>query len=304
MSRRLLVALLLPAIIAGRVAAVEETAGVLLHRPAESTMDLRNRYFIDLLQLAIDHTVADYGLLTLKPADIPVSQERSFHLVRNGIYMDIVWGMTDSERERELAPVRIPLLKGLLGCRVAIVRRDRLAEFSRINTIEDLQDYTIIQGTGWPDVDILKASGLNVITSPDYDGMFAMINGGRADLFFRGITEAWVEIGSVGFADLAVDTNLLLSYPGPIYFFVNRAREDLVERLTTGLQRAIENGRFDAVINHHPYIIEARTELARHERRVFPLQNPQLPAETPLADPALWMELEVGSKRLRCIDSR
>jgi ABC-type amino acid transport substrate-binding protein len=274
----------------------------IVYRAPESALDLRTEYFVSLLDLALQETATASNKLAARPSDNVVSQDRAFSLVKNGTYIDIVWGMTNPERETELAPIRIPLLKGLLGCRVAIVRHDRLHEFRNIVDLDTLKNYTIIQGTGWPDVDILRSSGLQVITSSDYDGMFAMIASGRADMFFRGVTEAWVEIETVPYPNLTVDTNILLTYQGPIYFFVNRESKDLAERISTGLKAALASGKFDEVVNNHPYVIQARAELAKNNRRLIPLSNPLLPSQTPLSDPTLWMELQVGSDTVRCID--
>ncbi|MEX2354027.1 MAG: hypothetical protein WD709_07555, partial [Gammaproteobacteria bacterium] len=266
-------------------------ADPLIYRAPEGAVDLRTQYFVDLLELALAQTEAEYGPLETGPSAIFIAQDRAFSLVENGSYLDIVWGMTNTQRERDLAPIRIPLLKGLLGCRVAIIRQDRIDEFRNISDINTLKNYTVVQGTGWPDVDILRENGFNIITTPHYEGMFAMIAAGRADLFFRGVTEAWVEIESVPYNNLAVDTAFLLTYQGPIYFFVNRERRELVERISNGLRSALDNGSFDEVVNSHPYIIQAKAELARHERRIVHLRNPDLPGQTPLSEQALWMEL-------------
>ncbi len=298
---RLLVLTLLMSFLALNTFVIADN-NVLIYRAPESSRDFRHAYFVSLLELALNTTSEEYGELPAVPSEMFISQERAVDLVARGVYLDIVWSMTSTAREKLLEPVRVPLLKGLLGCRVAIIRKHDEEKFSSLRSVSDLHEFTIVQGDGWPDVNILRHNGLRVVTSPDYPGMFAMVANGRVDLFFRGITEAWTELETINQPGLAVDRSILLTYPGPIYFFVNRERHALADRIREGLDKAISNGEFDALIKQHPYVIQARQELKKNDRVILTLANPELPVATPLAEPQYWMELDVGTRQLSCID--
>jgi hypothetical protein len=56
--------------------------------------------------------------------------------------------MTSLEREGILLLVHIPLLKGLLGSRIFIIRKDQQTEFAAIETQGQLKSYTTGQGDG------------------------------------------------------------------------------------------------------------------------------------------------------------
>ena len=81
---------------------------------------------------------------------------------------------------------------------------------------------------------------------------------------------------------------MLLHYPAANYFFVAPDNEALAERLETGLRRALEDGSFDELFRTHPVNAEAFRQTNILVRRVLRLENPLLPAATPLEERALW----------------
>jgi len=117
-----------------------------------------------------------------------MQQGRAIHQLAQDKNVDIIWTVTSKTRERQLLPIRIPLLKGLLGHRVLIIRKKEKRIFSAVLNLEDLQQFTAGQGHDWPDVKILQANGINVSTASTYDGLFSMLQAARFDFFPRGIT--------------------------------------------------------------------------------------------------------------------
>lgn len=263
---------------------------VIRHRPAESANDARFLYFVEMLDLALRKTREEYGDYRIEPATIPISQERAFDLVKRGRYLDVVWGMTSIRREQQVRPVRIPLLKGLLGHRVLLVRRDNLPGIQRISAPAELARLTGIQGSGWPDTAILKANDMNIVTSTDYDGMFEMVTSGRVDYFPRSVAEVWPEITRFRDDALVISPSPLIVYKGPIYFFVNPDNAQLAERLALGLQRAIDDGSFDKQFRSRDEIRQAIAFLEDAPRTLIRLNNPNLPPATPVADTRLWYQ--------------
>jgi len=110
------------------------------------------------------------------------------------------------------------------------------------------------------------------------------------------------ELDTIKQTDLVVDNVILLTYPGPIYFFVNKNRLQLARRIREGLERAMDDGSFDALLEEHPHVVRARQELAGNTRRILSLVNPDLPAETPLLERKFWTKINVGGDKLKCTD--
>lgn len=246
-------------------------------------------YVISLLQLALEKSKKPNERIELVAIDEDLTQARLIAELMRSPDLDVIWTMTSRERESLIRPIRIPILKGLLGQRVFLIRQERQAEFSRIKTIAQLAQLRAGQGSHWPDTEILRANGLNVHTSPHYELLFTMLKGGRFDYFPRGINEAWPELAAHPDEGLAVENELLLQYPAPMYFFVKHEDEALAQRIEKGLNTLIDTGEMDRLFLNHPSIKPVLESAALANRRVFMLINPTLPAQTPLQDSRLWI---------------
>lgn len=244
-------------------------------------------YFRRLLELALEATVDTHGPYEIRMWNVSTPrQERELYELERGGGLDVVWSMTSMERERALQPIRIPLVKGLLGFRIALVRTSESNMFAAVDSLEALRRFTAVQGVGWPDTEILEANGLPVEAGREYEGLFAMLRAGRCDYFPRGITELEEELEKFARDGLAVEPRVLLYYPTAVYFFVRRTNAGLAERLEIGLEEIIRDGRFEAVFQQYN---GAALQRANLERRVLiRLENPLLPPDTPLSRRELW----------------
>jgi hypothetical protein len=156
--------------------------------------------------------------------DLHMNQDRAFTLLRSTESLDVYWSMTSAAREQGAIPVRIPLLKGLLGYRVLIIRKDAADKFRRIKTLDDLKSITIGQGLDWPDTAIMQASGLHVVTSASYETLYRMLKAGRFDGIALGANEVDDELAKQHDPDLMIERTVAIAYPAPVFFFVTPAR--------------------------------------------------------------------------------
>ena len=261
----------------------------------EAVIDNRSDYFLELLALALDKTKAEHGEFRLVPAELGMQQGRALDSLISNRYLNVLWTITSQQRERELRPIRIPLDRGLYGYRVLLIRAEDQARFDAIQTLPALAALTAGQGHDWPDTTILRANGLKVETNSSYISSFVMLARGRFDYFPRGVSEITGELQLHRDAGLAIESGLLLHYPSAMYFFVNHADDALAERLTLGLERALADGSFERLFRRHPAMQDALRLLAE-PRRVLELNNPLLPAETPLNTARYWIRLPDGAK--------
>lgn len=258
------------------------------HIRPESAGDLRNYYYIDMLRLALNKTSDIDSSPTLIMADKPMLQNRAIEQLKQNKDIDVLWTMTSIKREAELQAIRIPLLKGLLGYRIFIIREGEETRFAGIHTLDDLKQLTAGQGKDWPDTKILRVNGIKVVTGINYKGLFGMLQLKRFDYFPRGVNEAWAEVKAHPDKNLVVEKTLLLQYPAPIYFFVNKQNKKLADRLERGLGIAIKDGSFAQLFKNHPANKEIFEFTRIDKRKIFRLQNPFLPQATPIAEKALW----------------
>ncbi|MBP0049457.1 hypothetical protein H9C73_11985 [Marinobacterium sp. AK62] len=256
-----------------------------------SANDSRYEYFLVLLDMALSATRQDYGDYQLIRSERGVSQQRAFELLSAGQGLDVFWGMTSLRRETLGRAVPFPLMRGLLGVRVALTTPQGAEALGKVTSIQDLSQLTAVQGDGWPDTRILRHNGLPVITSSHYESLFQMLRYQRSDYFPRSVAEVWAEQeGPLG-EGLEIHKGLLLSYRSPIYFFVHRDNEALARRLQKGLERLWQNGLFNNLFYSRPELRRALDLINHGDYRVLRLAMPwQLPSIRQIPDD-YWLPL-------------
>lgn len=258
----------------------------------ESAQDHRYDYHWALLKLALEQTSEQYGDYQLEPAPLVMSESRQFQAL-GGPLLSVMISPADIENEKRFLPVRIPLDKGLIGYRVLLIRKERQAEFSRINNLEQLRKLTVGQGRDWRDVRVWQDNGFEVVQGSNYNGLFQMLLSGRFDFFSRSIVEVQDELAQrrQQMPDLAIEKSILIYYPWPFYFYFARtdAGQKLADRVQVGLMKVFNDPvLFDPLFNRFNGATLAQLNL--QERHVFYLENPFLSAETPLQNPELWLD--------------
>lgn len=194
--------------------------------------------------------------------------------------VDLANVATSSQREKDLRAIPIPIDGGLLGLRVCVVLKETLPVFEGIKSIDDMSDagIRIGQGTHWPDSSILQINGVNVVTHSRYEILFRMLENHRFECFARGVSEVLFDLKLENNQNFVIEPDLLLAYPMPSYFFVNRNDHETAQRLELGMERAIFDGSFGTYLNQ--YYGRAIEELDLEGRNVLVLDNPYLTNES------------------------
>ncbi|MFZ6848986.1 amino acid ABC transporter substrate-binding protein [Undibacterium sp. RuRC25W] len=250
--------------------------------------DTRFNDVIEILRTALEKTRSKYGDFECRPSESIVPKKRTIEeLSRDTHSINIIWNPTSEELERKFAVIRIPLRKGLLGYRVALIRKEDQSKFDQVKSEADLRQFIIGQGIDWFDNSIYNAHKINVIQAP-YAQLSKMLAGQRFDLFPRGIGEILGEYERfhATYPNLVIEKNLLLYYQFPYYFFFNQKDQQLKERIETGLQIMRKDGSFDGIF--YKYNLAAIEKLNLKGRRLIKLSNPFVPKDTPTTDQSLW----------------
>lgn len=254
---------------------------VRMPRP-ESALDVRTNFAATVLTRALARSGTGYRV-ELHP--VRMQQGRALLRLQNGEGIDVVCTMTSREREEQVQPIRIPLDKGLLGWRLILINKQEAPRFPKIRSLDDLKPMVAGQGIDWPDMAILRASGLKVYGTSNYVSLFHMLGTGRIDYFPRGVTEVWNEQQHYR-STLAVAPGVVLRYPAALYFFVRKGNTRLEADITRGLESMLVDGSFDQLFEKE-YGADIRRSALR-ERRVIDMANPVLPASMPLQRKGLW----------------
>lgn len=253
--------------------------------------DPKQSYFVDLLKLTLEASKEQYGDYQLQPINIEMAQARTSIMLQRDEYIDLTWRMTSNQLEQQLQAIYFPILKGLMGYRIFIINKEQQHLFNQNTSQETLQNLHLGQGHNWADTEILQANGFNVIQGQD-SFLIEMLKKGRFNYFPRALHEPWPEIA--GDNTLAVEEHLMLQYPAPVFFFVNKKNKRLQQRLTYGLSKLLESGRFEHFFLNHPITSGTWTKAKVSKRTTYHLDNPLLSERTKalLTDERLWIKLK------------
>jgi hypothetical protein len=243
-------------------------------------IDERYTYEMGLLRMALDNTVDEYGLYYLKPHPATTSgriaADRGLKLVELG-EADIGIHAVTTERENTLLPIRVPLMQGLNGYRIFLIRDIMAVPLSDVETLGELAStFTAGFGSQWGDMPILEANNIGVEGFAVYNDIFVALNNGEVDYFPRGVNEIWGEADKFEYEypSMMIEENVAFYYPFLKYFFVTPGNVELAERIDKGLNIAIEDGTFKELFLE--YFGENLKRVNFENRKVFDLKNPTM----------------------------
>lgn len=246
--------------------------------------DLRHEYPVKVLQLALEKTGVRYKLSI---SDRIILGDKAVRQLRENREINVVWQMTDLQREEELLPIRIPIAKGLIGLRVFLIDQSNQPKFNDIVSYQSLLQMTAVQGRDWPDTKILRANGFNVEPIAKFNDGFELLSQRQADFYPRSVIEVENELGIQGLdKSIVLEPNFALYYPTAMYFFVNKSNPTMAKLIETGLKMAVEDGSYEALFQ--ATYAETLERLNIAERQIFRLENPQLSQETPIEVDKYW----------------
>jgi hypothetical protein len=240
-----------------------------------------------LLELALSHTSVAHAPFRLTPYAEDITQNRGMQLLQSGA-IDVIALGTNVERESRMRPIKIDILRGIVGFRVFVIRAADQARIARMDEQALRQQLTFGLNSQWADLPIMRANGFTVETSSSYENLFGMLVAERFDAFPRGLNEAQRELDErqQRYPQLAVEQTKALFFSYPVYFWVRQENTALAQRIERGLSAALADGSFRKLFaTYHAAEIAM---LAKEKRQVIRLANPILPADTAEPDTRWW----------------
>ena len=208
----------------------------------------RDHYIVSLLEEALPKSA-------YKLTHVPVHphQQRTLLKLSKGD-VDIHWGMTSPDRETIATAIQVPIFKGLIGKRIALIQANRQPEFSSLST--------------------------------EHRAMFTVLSRGQVDYFPRSVIEIQDELETFKRFGLSIEQQHLFTYPAAFYFFVNNDKAKLASALEKGLMKMIADGRFDKLFDD--YFAETLPKLKLETRQSHLLENDYFPNRAILDNTLLW----------------
>lgn len=248
------------------------------YRPAVYKADAReNTFEQEILELFLEKTRDEYGDYELKRSP-EMNYDRALEELRRGRFENfIVHTSARNELVEEFDYLQVPIARGIFGYRVFLTNPEVAAQLADVQTVDELRQFTMGQGTGWTDVDILRANGFEVTEINSFASLFKMVAANRFNLFPRGANEVEEELELNSDVDnLVLDSNICLYYPLPRFLFTTKGNNLLLERLKAGFDEAYADGSFQKIWEKH--LMESVRFAELEKRKIFRINNPMIEA--------------------------
>ena len=167
-----------------------------------------------------------------------------------------------------------PIMQGLLGQRLLIIRKTDSARFDAIKQADEMKKMRSGIPTGWADVTLFKANKYNTVEIGDFETIFQYLVNNDFDYLALGANEIEqvYQQADLEKLDLTIAPTLMLRYNFPVVFYVNPNNPELAKHLNTGLELIIKNGTLKTMFDQHFGHLFSRLHLA--DRISFELKNP------------------------------
>jgi hypothetical protein len=237
--------------------------------------DARFGYIFGLIHRSLELTRAEFGDYVIEPYQTELSTQRHAVVLSEGVSLNLAWASPGTVVSgSDSIPIKIDILRGLLGYRVCLFNRTSALNLKQITTIDDLRLVKIGQGINWADNLIYNQNKVPLVEAPTFESLFRMLALNRFDCIPLGANEVkHVYLDKKdAYPFLALDEDLLIYYSFPIYFYISSRAPKLAQRMELGLQKMQKSGEFERrFIEHHK---EKLASLNLKRRAVICLKSP------------------------------
>lgn len=241
----------------------------------------RQEYEREVLAAALATTNKSHGdwNLLIDNTNYPAAEdEASVFRTKNFDIFGTVAGNPKLANEKKVL-VPLPLMKGLLGYRILIIRAEDKEKFAAIKSADDFRKLRMGIPATWADAELFRKNGYQVVEKGSFDDLFTRLRNKEFDYVSFGANEVdgvFAERAATP-AGLIIEESLLVFYPFPLVFYVHPERNELAERVTQGLMTISANGELDKIFKRFYGKDLARLHLDK--RHMIQLKNPLLPVE-------------------------
>lgn len=243
------------------------------------------KHQIDLVNELLNIAEPKFGPSTLQTVNIDMSTKRAVIALESGeLPLGFATGWNAGKNNPETSKLYYhPYLNNLLGLRKLVVRREDLNTFANIRHFEELKNYKAGQGTGWPDSDIYRINGIEVVNAKRYENLFPMLALKRFDFVPMSTLEMKEVMAPLNQTknNLVVVPNLYIFYPIPIYLRSSKRDKDSYDRIDYALSRYFSPQYSDTKNQHFIDTFgEPEQYIPAESDTVFFLDNPIIDKET------------------------
>ena len=187
--------------------------------------EARQDYEREVLKAILDATVETHGQWQLEEdkSDYPSAQDEAgvFRGKGHDLFATVAGNKKLANESKIVVPD--PIMKGLLGYRILIIREQDREKFANITSAQQLKQLRLGIPETWADADLFRHNGYTVVERGDFDGLFKRLAAGEFDYVAFGANEVEdvYKNRAQALGGLIVDDSLLIFYPFPLVFYVH-----------------------------------------------------------------------------------
>lgn len=241
---------------------------------------VRQAYELSLLQRVINITSGEYGHADIAEdcTDYPRAEDEGNIFLKGQDLCVTVAGNPKFQSGRFI-PVYDPIMDGLLGHRLLIIREEDQADYSQCVTSAMLRKKVMGIPETWADAPLFRSNGYRVEERGSFDDVFHRLKAGEFDYVSLGANEVFPVFAekAAGLGGLAIESSLRLYYPYALVFYVHPDQPQLAKRLREGLLTLRRSGEFGRMFQS--YFRQLFIDADFHARTEIQLCNPALPTD-------------------------
>lgn len=239
--------------------------------------DTHHSYHHQVIESIMEVTQDEFGPYKILKNRLASSDRRQAELISKGELLNLHWGPAGSGLSHaNVIEIPIDILFGTLGYRICLINSNTSFP-TRFYSLKDVQNIRIGQGYSWPDLQIYQHNGIKTVTAPGLSGLYQMLGAKRFECLPLGaneIVKLWEE-GKGEYPFLTIETNLLIKYNFPVYFYVSKTEPKLAARVEKGLQQLQKSGELLTMFQKH--FASGLHSLNLEQRKIICLDSPLLP---------------------------
>jgi hypothetical protein len=238
---------------------------------------VKEDYYLELIDAALKITEPHFGPYKIDFVQEQLTSQRKHELLVTGerLNIDRLVGFHNNAGPRSvLLQVKMPLLRGFMGYRVPLIRRDKQTVFDHVNTLDDLKKIPLGLGKGWEGY-IYQKNGFNLTEPINFETLLKMLAGGRFDFVPLSAIEIEdnYQIDTQTLDILVPENHILIHTALPNYFYVSPNAPELASRLNIGLKELQKNGQMNKIFDK--YFLLRLKKLNLGKRKIIEIPNPE-----------------------------
>ncbi len=235
------------------------------------------QYFNDVVTMVLESTAARFGPFQLHTSDKRMAPIRTMLEVQRGEILHLAFGSSwyrNVLTEGTFHELEYPFVFDLIGLRRYITASGSAKALASVSKVDELKEFSVGQGEGWPDTMILQRNGFRVVEGYELDSLVPMLAKGRFDLLPLSILETRATLVEYRgqHSNLAINNDINLFYPFPFSLFISAKTPKLAERFKVGVQQAFRNGDAKNLFNRH--FQGAESSLTARRSKLVMIDNP------------------------------